>query len=71
MDNYYCSLAKVSFLLARLIIASVCDCFRLCLLEKDENYQSLHDKHDKLLRKFDELSSKYKLLKSEFKSLTH
>ena len=63
-------MAKVLFLLALFIIASVSDCYRICLLEKDENYQSLHDTHDKLLRKFDELNSKYKILKSEFKKLT-
>ncbi len=44
--------------------------FRIFLLEKDENYQSLYDENDKLSRKFDELSSKYKMLKSEFKKLT-
>ena len=70
VENCYCSMAKVSFLLSHFIIASVCDCFHICLLEKDENYQSLHDEHDKLLCKFDELSSKYKMLKSDFKQLT-
>lgn len=63
-------MAKVSFLLAIYIIASVCDYFQMYLLEKDENRQSLHDDHVKLLRKFDELSSKYKILKSEFTKLT-
>ena len=70
VENCYCSMAKVLFLLALLIIASVCNCYRICLLKKDENYQSLHNMHDKLLRKFDELNSKYKILKSEFKKLT-
>ena len=39
VENCYCSMAKVLFLLALFIIASVCDCYRICLLEKDENYQ--------------------------------
>jgi hypothetical protein len=62
-------MAKV-FLLAFYFSASVCDSFRICLLEKHKNYQSLHDKHENLSRKFDGLGSKYKMLKSEFKKLT-
>lgn len=69
VDNSYCSMAKVSFLLPIFTVASMCDCYSIYLLDKDENHQSLQDEHDKLLRKFNELSSKYKMLKSEFKKL--
>ena len=63
-------MAQVSYLLALYLISNLCDCFHISLLEKDKTYQSLHDEHDNLSRKFDELSSKYKMLKSEFKKLT-
>jgi hypothetical protein len=60
-------MAKVLFLLALVIVANVCDFFRIC---KDENNQTLDDEHDKLLCEFDGLRSKYKMLKSEFKKFT-
>ncbi len=63
-------MAKVSFLLALVIVASVCNCFRICLLEKDKNNQTLNDEHDILICKFDELNSKDKMLKPQFKKFT-